>query len=96
MLSFKKCSGEIEDVVEVLVEDVEKVAVLVDKVATEIADELPEDSIVENDFVMVENIAEEFIKEADKVEQFIKQVQLLSTCVINQFKAEHFCVNFLL
>lgn len=79
---FKNCVGEIEDVVEVLAEDVEKVAVLVDKVATKIADVLPEDSIIENDFVMVEYISEEFIKESEKVEQFINKVRSFSTCFL--------------
>ncbi|KMZ67716.1 hypothetical protein ZOSMA_25G01050 [Zostera marina] len=79
-----RVEGEIEDVVEVFAEDVEKVAVLVDKVATKIADVLPEDSIIENDFVMVEYISEEFIKESEKVEQFINKVDDIKEKIENK------------
>lgn len=67
------CTEEVERVEEV-VEMVEKVAEDVEKVADDIGDHLPEGTKLRKAASFVENVAEETVKDANQVEQFIDKV----------------------
>ncbi|KAK1263489.1 hypothetical protein QJS04_geneDACA011927 [Acorus gramineus] len=64
----------VEVTVETMAETVERVAEVIDKVAHDLADALPDDSKIKDDFVMVEYISEEIEKDAQIVEKFIEKI----------------------
>ncbi|KAK1313680.1 hypothetical protein QJS10_CPA06g02171 [Acorus calamus] len=77
----------VEVTVETMAETIERVAEVVDKVAHDLADALPDDSKIKDDFVMVEYISEEIEKDCQIVEKFIEKIDRMKEKVEKDMKS---------